>query len=70
MEIRLDNRIRHQPNFVHNHAQSFRLEAMYDFHVGSGSRTQELYSVSADWCQFCFTYAIVVACGEFWLVSK
>jgi hypothetical protein len=49
MEIPSDNRIRHVPRRVHCHAQGFLLEVFWDFYVGSGSRSPELYSVSADW---------------------
>jgi hypothetical protein len=53
-EIPSDNRIRHVPRRVHCHAQGFRLETFYNFYVGSGSRTPELYSVSRDWIEYCF----------------
>jgi hypothetical protein len=36
-----------------------------DFYVGSGSRTPELYSVSADWVEYCFINENFVACGGF-----
>jgi hypothetical protein len=45
LEIPSDNRIRHVPRCVYCHAQSFRLEAFWDFYVGSGSRTPELHSL-------------------------
>jgi hypothetical protein len=60
-EIPSDNRIRHVPTCVRYHAQSFRL----DFYVGSGSRTPELYSVSLDLSEYCFTYEKFLACGDF-----
>jgi hypothetical protein len=28
----------------------------YHFYVGSGNHTQELYSVSPDWFEYCFIY--------------
>jgi hypothetical protein len=28
----------------------------WNFYVGSGSRTPELYSVSPDWFEYCFIY--------------
>jgi hypothetical protein len=55
-EIPLDNRIRHVPRCVHYHARGFRLETFWNFYVGSGSRTPELYSVSPVWFEYCFMY--------------
>jgi hypothetical protein len=40
--------------------KSFRISMF-----GSGSRTQELYSVSPDWFEYCFIYEKFVACREF-----
>jgi hypothetical protein len=65
LEIPSDKSIRHVPRCIQYHAQSFRMEAFYDFYVGSGSRAPELYSVSSDWLEYCFTYEKFVACGEF-----
>jgi hypothetical protein len=65
MEILLDNCIRHIPRCIHYHVQSFRLEVFQDFYAGSGSCTQESYSVSPDWFKYCFIYEKFVACREF-----
>jgi hypothetical protein len=46
LEIPSDNRIRHVPRCVHYLVLSFPLVAFWDFYVGSGSRTPQLYSVS------------------------
>jgi hypothetical protein len=64
LEIPSDNRIRHIPRCVHYHAQGFRSETFWNFYIGSGSRTPELYSVSPDWFKYCFIYEKFVACGE------
>jgi hypothetical protein len=66
MEIPSDNRIRHEPRSIHYHAQGFRLKAFWDFYVGNGGRTPELYySLSPDWFMYYFMYEKFVACGEF-----
>jgi hypothetical protein len=70
LEIHSDNRIRHVPRCVHYHAQSFRLGALQDFYVGSGSRTPKLYYVSPDWLEYCFINEKFIACGEFLLPSE
>jgi hypothetical protein len=59
LEIPSDNSIRHIPRCVQYHAQTF------NFYVGSGSSTPELYSVSSDWFEYCFIYEKFVACREF-----
>jgi hypothetical protein len=46
LEIPSDNRIRHKPRCVHYHPQVFRLETFYNFYVGSGSRTPDVFRKS------------------------
>jgi hypothetical protein len=48
LAIRSDNRFRHVPRYIHNHAQSFRLEGFKDFYDRSGNRTPELFVESFD----------------------
>jgi hypothetical protein len=60
-----DNRIRQVPKCLYNHAQSFILEEIQDFHVGSGSRTPQFYSIGPDWLDCCIGFENFVACGEF-----
>jgi hypothetical protein len=47
LEIPSGSRIQHIPRCVHYHAQGFRLKTFYNFYVGSGSRTPQLYSVKS-----------------------
>jgi hypothetical protein len=63
LEIPSDNGIRHVPRCVHYHAQSFRLEALWDNYDGSGSRNTELYSLSADWFEY-LTNEYIKICNE------
>jgi hypothetical protein len=65
LEILSDNRIGHIPRCVHYHAQGFRLETFSSFYVGSGSRTPELYFVSADWFEYCFIYESLLLVESF-----
>jgi hypothetical protein len=63
LEFPSDNCILHIPRCVHYHAQGFRLETFYNFYVGGGTRTLELYCVRSDWFEYCFIYEKFVACG-------
>jgi hypothetical protein len=65
VEIPSDECIRDIPRGVHCHVQGLRLEPFYDFNVGGGSRTPELYAVGPDGFENCFIEETFVGSGKF-----